>query len=56
MADMHHLLAAVTEDLDQPRGVVGGGFDADQGPLAAGEVVVLDIDYDERLLGHGCFL
>jgi hypothetical protein len=21
-----------------------------------GEVVVLDIDYDERLLGHGCVL
>ena len=56
MADMHHRIACLAERGDQSGGVVGGGVGTGQRPLALGEVVVLDIDYDERLLGHGCVL
>lgn len=56
MADMDHRIPRITERGDQLDGVVGSGVGTDQRPLALGEVVVLDIDYDERLLGHGCVL
>lgn len=56
MADVDDRITGLAEGGDQPSGVVGGGISTGQRPLALGEVVVLDIDYDERLLGHGCVL
>ncbi len=56
MADVHHLISCLAKGCDHSCGVVRGGFDATQWPFTLGEVVVLDIDYDERLLGHGGFL
>ena len=53
VADVHHRFSVLAKCLDQPGGVVRCSVDADQGPLAVGEVVVLDIDYDECLSGHG---
>ncbi|MNP78041.1 hypothetical protein D3C76_1755780 [compost metagenome] len=56
MADVHHRVAGFAERLEQFYRVVGSGIGADQRPFTLGEVVILDIDYDECLLGHGCFL
>lgn len=55
VADVHDLLAGLAKGFDDLRRIVGGGFGTDQWPFTLGEVVVLDIDYDERLLGHGGF-
>ncbi len=56
VADVHHRITGLAKRLNQPCGVVRCGVGAHQRPLALGEVVVLDIDYDECLLGHDCFL
>ncbi|MMZ68635.1 hypothetical protein D1872_313440 [compost metagenome] len=56
VADVHHRITGLAKGLEQADCVVRSGIGADQRPLALGEVVVLDIDYDERLLGHGCVL
>ncbi|MCY1461861.1 hypothetical protein D9M71_795640 [compost metagenome] len=56
MADVHYRITGLTKGLEQTNSVVCGGFGTDQRPLALGEVVFLDIDYDECLLGHDCFL
>jgi hypothetical protein len=49
---VHHLIRGLAKGFDQSGGVIGGRFGTDQWPFSLGEVVVLDIDYDERLLGH----
>ncbi|MCY1183669.1 hypothetical protein D9M73_243090 [compost metagenome] len=56
MADVHHRITGLAKGLEQANGVVRGRIGADQWPLALREVVFLDIDYDECLLGHDCFL
>ncbi|MNR60177.1 hypothetical protein D3C85_1816030 [compost metagenome] len=56
MADVHHRITGVAKGFEQAYGVVRSGVGTDQWPLALWEVVVLDIDYDECLPGHDCFL
>jgi hypothetical protein len=48
-----HQVAPFTRSVEQPGGVVGGGLGAVEGPFAAREVVVLDVDDDQCLLVHG---
>lgn len=56
VADVHHRITRFAKGLEQADCVVGSGVGTDQRPLALWEVVLLDIDYDECLLGHDCFL
>ncbi|MDT4871266.1 hypothetical protein FQZ97_1063880 [compost metagenome] len=46
VANMHHQVAAIACRVDQSRGIVSRVFDAAQRPFAAGEIVILDVDYD----------
>ncbi|MNV72860.1 hypothetical protein D3C71_1659780 [compost metagenome] len=52
MPDMDYQIATFSRSVQQPDGVVGGLIGAVERPFAAGEIVVLDIDDDQRLLAH----
>ena len=56
VADIHHQIARRTGGSNNSRCIVGGGVNAAQWPLTSREVVILNIDYDKRLFGHGMFL
>ncbi len=57
VADMHHAVARLAKGFGSSvRRSIGSGLGADLSAIALGEVVVLDIDYDERLFGHEGFL
>ncbi|MCY1181188.1 hypothetical protein D9M73_216780 [compost metagenome] len=49
---MHHQVAPLARRRQQPGSIVGRRVGAIEGPLAAREVVVLDVDDDQRLLAH----
>ncbi|MOA68068.1 hypothetical protein D3C78_1955160 [compost metagenome] len=49
---MHHQVAGLARAGNDLGGLVGSGVRAVQGPEAAGEVIVLDVDDDNGLLAH----
>ncbi|MNY69507.1 hypothetical protein D3C86_2074540 [compost metagenome] len=52
MPHMHHQVAPLTRCCQQAGGIVGRLVGAIEGPFAAREVIVLDVDDDQRLLAH----
>ncbi|MNR44257.1 hypothetical protein D3C85_1629730 [compost metagenome] len=49
---MHDQIAAGTGGFKDAGGIVGRSIGAIQGPFAAGEVIVLDVDDDQCLFAH----